>query len=277
MSVLRSAIAYAKSTVLPPTRRWRHAQSKEIQYWRNTPPYYMPWLARFDRFGHPVGELRQYDRYVDCLPLSTITSRFPFMRLPDRPVVVDLGCGPSGIGYALSHSGATYCIDPLLDEYRSLPGYKEHIFEQLRGDKVLVCQPGESATIDRQADLVFCINVLDHTKVPAAVLDNCGRLMKPGGYLFLMVDGYLHGKPRVIDPLHPHQFSAENLRSLLERCGLTVLHFQQAESAHGGPLQQLQVTFQNVGRRIRIRFGEFLAIATKDPQRTVAPRGGPAG
>jgi SAM-dependent methyltransferase len=223
----------------------------------------MPWLARLNRFGYRAGEPSRYDRYVDCLPLSTITSRFAFIQLPDRPVVVDLGCGPSGIGYALSHSGTTYCIDPLLDEYRNLPGYKEHIFDRLPSGKVLVCQPGESAVIDERADLVFCINVLDHTKAPSAVLNNCSRLLKRGGHLFLLVDGYLNGRPRVIDPLHPHQFSAEGLRSLIEACGMTLVHFQEEESLHGGRIQQLQVAFQNLGRSRKIQFGEFLAIATK--------------
>jgi SAM-dependent methyltransferase len=263
MSLVRSVIDNLKSLFLSQKPRWEVAQYKEAYYWKNTPAYFMPWLDRLNRFGYRLGDFSQYSRYVDCLPLSSIVSRFDFMALPPRPVVVDLGCGPAGIGYAVRHDGKTYCIDPLLQEYQAIPGYRENVFALLESNKVLVAEGGESASIPEKADLAFCINVLDHTQDPAAVLRNCARLLKEGGYLFLMVDGYLNWSPFIIDPLHPHQFSAPQLKQLLEQSGFSVLHFEEARSPHGGRIPRLMVWLQNWGKRNKAEFGEFFAIARK--------------
>src|SRR5947207_4150087 len=157
---LQSAIANLRTVFLSKAQRWNTAQSSEEEYWVKTPAYYMPWLDRLNRFGYEVGDSTRYAGYVDSLPLLTVTSRFAFLSLPERPVVVDLGCGPAGIGYAVEHAGITYCIDPLMPIYRRLPGYEQNIFARLGKNKVLVADPGESARIPEAADLVFCINVL---------------------------------------------------------------------------------------------------------------------
>ena len=263
MSYFGTAIDYLRSIVLSKSQRWNHAQHKESYYWRTTPPYFMPWLDRLNRFGYQLGDSRQYQGYVDCLPLSAVVSRFEFITLPPRPVVVDLGCGPSGIGYSLSHEGRTYCIDPLLEEYRRITGYEQNIFQRLGDNKTLVCAGGESVSVPEAADLVFCINVLDHTKDPSAVLLNSARLLKEDRHLFLMVDGYSKWSPVIIDPLHPHQFTAGTLRTLIERAGFEVVHFQEAYCIHGGRIQLLLVWLQNLVRRTKTEFCEFFVIARK--------------
>lgn len=208
-----------RGALLPNNRKWEYAQFKEGEYWKKAKPYYMPWIYRLNRFGY---SFMSFEQYVNCIPLSNIIERFPFIRLSAKPTIIDMGCGPSGIGFSLINSGRTYCIDPLLDKYELLHGYKENVFEKLGDKKILICSSGEDAVIPEKADLLFCINVLDHSKDPSRLIKTIYSNLTNDGYLFLMVNGYSNKKPLTIDPLHPHKFTEADLRLLMDKNGFNM-------------------------------------------------------
>lgn len=249
-----------RGILLSNNRKWEYAQFKEGEYWKKVKPYYMPWLLRLNRFGYSFGE---FETYVNCIPLSDITSRFSYIKLPEESVIADIGCGPSGIGFSLAHNGKTYLIDPLLDYYKSINGYKENIFEKLDDSKILICSPGEEANIPEKVDLAFCVNVLDHVEDPLRLIANIYQTLKKNGYLFLMVNGYLNRKPYLIDPLHTHQFTDGALKLLLERNGFSIRYFDYKKYIHGERIQQLLIGVQNLMTKNKTLFCEFFVISQR--------------
>lgn len=74
-------------------------------------------------------------------------------------------------------------------------------------------------------DAVAIFHVLEHTERPAQVLHEIGRLLRPGGWLFLSVPNQSRALARVVreywdlPPHHLTRFSVAGLKRLLSRCG----------------------------------------------------------
>jgi len=64
---------------------------------------------------------------------------------------------------------------------------------------------------DNYADVVFCVNVLNHVQDPDKVLSEIARIMKPKGKLYFDV----HNNPRSVG--HPHAFTQKSVCLLLKR------------------------------------------------------------
>ena len=90
-------------------------------------------------------------------------------------VVVDVGCGPiSALVYLEAREKVG--IDPLIEEYKK-------IYPQ---DPTITWIQAEAERIplpDEYANLVLCMNALDHFKKPQVAVKEMLRILRPGGYL----------------------------------------------------------------------------------------------
>jgi SAM-dependent methyltransferase len=158
--------------------------------------------------------------------------------LPERAIVLDVGCGDGATVWALDARG-------LLKRTRAVVGVdlsptRIQRFRRHTGRLGLVSDVGRSAAFrDGCADLVLCTMVLEHVQDDLGLLRELGRLLAPGGRLYLTTvlklrgawyfRRGLNGKP-ALDATHVREYASEvELRALIERAGLKV----EAESVTG--------------------------------------------
>src|SRR2546421_8756676 len=110
------------------------------------------------------------------------------------PVLLDLGCGatkqyPESIGLDRRRTGA---VDVLADVSRGLPF----------GDGTV--------------DVVFAIHVLEHLPDFLPLIDDCHRVLRPGGMLHLMSPWWGHVNA-VADPTHVRLFDVQTVKGICAR------------------------------------------------------------
>lgn len=152
--------------------------------------------------------LSEWNRHLAELDLS-----FEFF---ENQVILDVGCGPTGIAYFLKASAA-FGLDPLARQYEKWNGHWGKRVE-------LICGCGEDIPLKSDSiDAVFCVNCIDHTLHPGAVLAELARVLKPGGLLVFHVDldSPLRKLHKVIrkpcGTMHPHSLTYQWLFNSLER------------------------------------------------------------
>ena len=97
---------------------------------------------------------------------------------------LDVGCGGGLLSEALAKSGADVAAIDLAPELVKVA--RLHKLEsQVAVDYRL--QSAESLAAERPGafDVVTCMEMLEHVPDPAAIIDACAKLLKPGGRLFL--------------------------------------------------------------------------------------------
>lgn len=95
--------------------------------------------------------------------------------------VLDVGCGGGLLSEALAKAGAL--VSGLDAECAAIEAAKTHAQESgLIID--YVCSPIEEYE-SASFDIVTCMEMLEHVQKPELVLEQCIRLLKPGGLLFL--------------------------------------------------------------------------------------------
>jgi len=157
--------------------------------------------------------MSEWDRHLQPLGLSL--SSF------EDDQLLDVGCGPTGLVYFVD-AAARVGLDPLGAVYERWNGHW--------GDPIdLVAAPGEKMPFDSgRFDTVACVNCLDHTQDPAAVLSEIARVMRPGGRLVFHVDldSPLRKLHKLVKPhvgvMHPHRLTYPWLRAQLTGVGLDV-------------------------------------------------------
>ncbi len=130
-------------------------------------------------------------------------------------VAVEIGSGPYP-SIALVRWKRALAVDPLAEGYIA-----ENLVPKVHftGDISFLASSGESIALpSATADLLVLENCLDHVDDPALVLAECRRLLRPGGYLWLLVDLMDYR-----DHMHPNPFSEKSLRDLLTAHGFTPL------------------------------------------------------
>jgi 2-polyprenyl-6-hydroxyphenyl methylase/3-demethylubiquinone-9 3-methyltransferase len=97
--------------------------------------------------------------------------------------VLDIGCGGGILAEAMAHHGASVSAIDLADA--SLAVARLHQLEsQLEIDYVKVSAEEFAQQHEQQFDVITCLEMLEHVPRPAAVVDACYRLVKPGGLVF---------------------------------------------------------------------------------------------
>jgi SAM-dependent methyltransferase len=161
-------------------------------------------------------------RLLDVLPAGTAD-------VGPQTRVLDAGCGGASILLALER-GARTGVDPLMTFYlEKFPFLRESPIRWIEG-VVEEFDPGELF------DLVFSINMLDHTREPRRVADNLARLLAPGGRLVCAVNvhltrfwrAYYARFHRFVDPPHPHHIHRDDVEGYFP--ALPLMHRQDIDS-----------------------------------------------
>lgn len=98
--------------------------------------------------------------------------------------VLDVGCGAGLLSEAMAQAGAhVTAIDlaPNLLRVARLHGLETGIKVEYRETSVEGLAADQSASYD----VITCMEMLEHVPDPAAIIDACARLLKPGGQLFV--------------------------------------------------------------------------------------------
>ena len=214
-------------------------------------------LAR--TYGRYLAELDRYGRRNEAL--------------------LEIGCGN---GFFLEEArrrdyGVVRGVEPSADAVaQAPPGLREAIV-------VDVMRPG---LFDGQSFDVICLfQVLDHLPDPAAVLEECFRLLKPGGLVLCLNHDaealsarLLGARSPIIDVEHTYLFSERTISRLLETLGFRVLACGPARNTYSLrylsrllPLPRVAKTpllgvldATRAGKvRLSVRLGNLYAIAQR--------------
>jgi ubiquinone/menaquinone biosynthesis C-methylase UbiE len=182
-------------------KRWTRAQKKEDAFWQ-----------RDDVFESQME--RVISRYK---PVIKRLSK----ELPSNPIILDVGCGPT-CATQLFESGLKLYLDPLMDSYKNT--YSETLPE---GEKV-TCTAEKIPLNDNCADLIFCVNALDHMIDPKSALFEIRRVLKEKEGIFVLglflhppfvavlrrfIERYL---PIFREDAHPYSYTIKSTRKMLK-------------------------------------------------------------
>lgn len=174
--------------------------------------------------------------------------------------ILDIGGGPTSIFLAL-REGEKYAVDPNLERLFDLHPFMREVEEYK--DVNFISSPIEEAALDKQFDLIFMINVLDHVGALKAVIDKVNELLVSFGILVIIVDCYADRAVRNImsffdiDLPHPHHFVTDDIIRLFPDYKLKKQDNKVREIF-------TDCTFRGKKREIKIyRVDKFIALMTK--------------
>jgi glycosyltransferase involved in cell wall biosynthesis/SAM-dependent methyltransferase len=205
--------------------RWRTAQRGEAVYWER---------AR--------RSLREQARILaeKMVALDQAVAAVPEL-LVCHGQKVEVGIGPMGIGmlHFLSTSGELIGVDPLpaVAPAVDLPRPMEALIAECRRNYTHIQGRGEALPVETGSIAIAAsYNVLDHVESPSAVLNECFRVLRPGGFFILGCDTvsiaslirfHAYAKWRHRDTLamlcHPFRFRTEQLERLIDAARFRVV------------------------------------------------------
>ncbi len=164
-------------------KRWQEAQRAELDWWQNWRrlPFY------------PNHSFENNRREVLSYFLSP-------SELNEAITVVEVGTGPHGfVRYLFDRAAMKIGLDPLLCQFDERPDPNHNTS--------YIAAVGEFLPVkDATADLVLCINVLDHVMDAGQILHEIRRILKQDGRLLLEI----HTFPKIFTPImlldHPHTY-----------------------------------------------------------------------
>ncbi len=134
--------------------------------------------ALASRWWDPDSEFRPLHE-INPLRMGFISARVN----PAGCKAVDVGCGGGLLTEALAHQGASVTGIDLAES--SLAVARLHQLES--GLEIRYEQTDAETLADRERgeyDIVTCLEMLEHVPRPAAVVEACARLARPGGHVF---------------------------------------------------------------------------------------------
>jgi 2-polyprenyl-6-hydroxyphenyl methylase/3-demethylubiquinone-9 3-methyltransferase len=139
-------------------------------------------LQKFSELAHrwwdPTSEFRPLHE-INPLRLEWINSRVPLA----GKSVVDVGCGGGILAESMARKGAKVTGIDLSDkalkvaDLHSLESGIQVRYELISAEQLAVAEPAHY-------DVVTCMEMLEHVPDPAAVVQACATLVKPGGHVF---------------------------------------------------------------------------------------------
>lgn len=139
-------------------------------------------LQKFSALAHrwwdPTSEFRPLHE-INPLRLEWINARVPLK----GKNVIDIGCGGGILAEAMANKGATVSGIDLSEKVLRVADL--HSLES--GVPVryqLISAEAMAAQEPAQFDVVTCMEMLEHVPDPAAIVQACATLVKPGGYVF---------------------------------------------------------------------------------------------
>ncbi len=142
-------------------------------------------LAKFSELAH-----KWWDPDSEFRPLHRINPlRLGWIEQCTGPLagrrIVDVGCGGGILSEAMAQRGADVLGIDLAE--RSLKVAQLHALESGQAGVAYRMVSAESLAAEQpgQFDVVTCMEMVEHVPDPAAIIDACARLVKPGGWVFL--------------------------------------------------------------------------------------------
>ncbi len=139
-------------------------------------------IQKFSELAHrwwdPTSEFRPLHE-INPLRLEWINARVPLA----GKQVCDIGCGGGILAESIARKGATVTGIDLSE--KALKVADLHSLES--GIKVryeLIAAEELAAREAGQFDVVTCMEMLEHVPDPAAIVQACAKLVKPGGHIF---------------------------------------------------------------------------------------------
>lgn len=161
---------------------------------------------------------------------SIIKDFIETQNLSDK-ILVDVGSGPQGILHTIVGK-EKYALDPLMDEFINM-GYP------VSDNAVIPINSSiEEYSRNNFADVVFCLNVLDHVKSVPDTIKNVINILKDGGYVLFLTDTRTE---KQIDCYHKLSFSHTDILTLLRNYGLIIKDSMTFPHGYGNPVMQFCV------------------------------------
>jgi 2-polyprenyl-6-hydroxyphenyl methylase/3-demethylubiquinone-9 3-methyltransferase len=140
-------------------------------------------VAKFDalaaRWWDPRGQFKTLHD-INPLRLGFIDGRSALA----GKTVIDVGCGGGLLAEAMAARGARVTGVDLAES--SLTVARLHLLESGRQvDYRYISAEDLAAEIPGRADVVTCMELLEHVPDPASIVAACARLVQPGGHVFL--------------------------------------------------------------------------------------------
>lgn len=139
-------------------------------------------LQKFSELAHrwwdPTSEFRPLHE-INPLRLEWINSRVPLA----GKVVADIGCGGGILAESMAKKGAKVTGIDLSEkalkvaDLHSLESGVQVRYELISAEQLAAREPASY-------DVVTCMEMLEHVPDPAAVVQACATLVKPGGHVF---------------------------------------------------------------------------------------------
>jgi len=122
-------------------------------------------------------------------------------KLPIGAQVLDVGCGTGEVPVRLADkfpSATVLGVDPYASHVEFARRRHAHLGERLRFEQV---DPYQLPYPDASYDLVVCRHLLQAMPYPERILDELGRVTKPGGRIHLLTEDYgmFHFAPTTLD------------------------------------------------------------------------------
>jgi len=160
--------------------------------------FYRSEVAHSAAMKRALSSSGEYDAYRSQ-QFQRIIGRTARYRLPiEGAVVCDLGCGAGAItaGYVSAGAAHVYGID--------IDSMAIERARHLHPDSRLTFRAASVESIpigDGLIDTIICYDVFEHVSRPAQLLQECRRILKPGGSMLIATWGWYH-------PFAPHLWSA---------------------------------------------------------------------
>jgi SAM-dependent methyltransferase len=137
--------------------------------------------------------------------------------------LLDIGSAGTSV-FSVLETGQRYCVDPLLNHIFTLYPFIQEIREY-KGVHFISSRI-EEVDFSFRFDLIFMINLLDHTRNPREIVDKVTNLLASGGHVIVTLDTYNSKRIRDIiqffdpDPAHPHHFMRNDVERLFQNYSL---------------------------------------------------------
>jgi SAM-dependent methyltransferase len=193
---------------------------------------------------------RQGDQLYLCL--SDLLTAIISLKPPQAPRVLDYGCG--GSPYRALFGECTY-------HRADLAGGSNLDFEYSADGRL----PAEAAGYD----CVLSTQVLEHVEDPIGYLQECYRVLRPGGNLLLTTHGIFE------DHAVPHDYwrwTAKGLQRMIEEAGLRVTTARKLTTGPRGVLSLSEREFSRLRFNSTGAYGVLLSLGVRAIQRLGARR-----